>query len=425
MRFIITLLIFAMGVPAFGMSALCKDWLSMSPGRLNVGKSVGYVQGGQRKSLFIDQLGYNVFFVSEPSMSPYGNACKAQITDPQGKVILSNIDIILDSPTKLAFTDYSAAHDMNRLTSALNAGNMLNQPMPCPSNYEQPRDLSPLLSLLETQNSEEERLYKDLDERNKDHIQKYDQNTNGVNPYDGSSDDFYEPTLMSDSDIEGNYFESNGELEGSSPYSIYEQKRSELLSLGKEACLSEKTKLAEEMIQKSSWGKVPEEERSKHVYNEAKAIFNDLQNKGVRFRSHVSPRLATCIAMYELRGNLNPFVINYTYCNEKMTSTAVGFGQITRTTLNDALDQPGEFPLLTEEAQKLQGITNHRERHRIVSANPRLQIEAILHVLNMKSRYAGSGASLEDVIHRYDQDGASAYVKTVSKCVKSGGEPEL
>jgi hypothetical protein len=100
-----------------------------------------------------------------------------------------------------------------------------------------------------------------------------------------------------------------------------------------------------------------------------------------------------------------------------MTSTAVGLGQITKTTLGDAFDR-GEYPVVTDEAKRVLASKGNTEaRHRAVSSSPRLQIESVFHVFNLKNRYAGDSASLTNVVARYDQDGEKDYVRHVSRCV--------
>lgn len=219
------------------------------------------------------------------------------------------------------------------------------------------------------------------------------------------------------------------------PYAILTSKRSELRSSGR--CKANKNKLEFSILKKipSEYKNLSLQNRARKIYKQSKEILHTMKLVGQeagksRYKNYVngkyidpalSPELATCIAMYETRGNLNPFAVNYTLCNKSMVSSAHGLGQITRTTIKNMMDNPDGklIPFNTDISAKYDGMSA-KELHLEMSRDPKMQIEMLFRLLNANIKYhrwrsptLSDSSLIKKAIIEYDRDNQSSYVQKV------------
>lgn len=231
-----------------------------------------------------------------------------------------------------------------------------------------------------------------------------------------------------------------------SPYSVFQRNRKLFLALhggdpGK--CLATLRAVEDEIFERSPWKHTNRDERVRLVYRTAKEVYATITEFGREnlkgktsgkpytdilnphyFDKIVTPELATCLVLQETKERLNPFLQNYTYCENKSepSSSAHGLGQITARVLVDLRegDEGDLIPLIFDSNQRYSSLPP-KEIHAVSSIDPFLQLELILRVVNYKAkrqRWVGQGKFTDPEVVRktvtsYDMDDSSNYVKTV------------
>ena len=235
-------------------------------------------------------------------------------------------------------------------------------------------------------------------------------------------------------------------------------------------CLRRLRNYENQLLKQTPWGSMSVEERVDTVYHVATSVLGEIKSAsgekfqwvfgdeiswntridGHSFHRDVGPRLASCIVYQETRGRVHPLLTNYTYCLEKMISSAHGLGQVVLTTLRGILDDRhgrNFFPMVTTEGKKIKSLMSDmfgnrisyggprfkqasKEVHLASSGSPAMQMEMIYRVLNEKAKFLAASPvhtySLPNLIYLYDQDNASEYVKNVMQChdcMMAGGTP--
>lgn len=245
--------------------------------------------------------------------------------------------------------------------------------------------------------------------------------------------------------------------EGNS-YAHLTRMRGTLRAKGNRSCMNAKAKIEREYLAKHPYGKLSLHQRANQIHADANRVLNDMvrgggaKNKSIgtskssRYKNWnngayidpvVTPEVAACISYQETKGNLNPYAVNYTLCNSKMTSTAHGLGQMTRSTLtNMRNNKDGNLlPLNTAHSKKYAGKSS-RDMHSSMSGDVNMQLEVLMRLVSSNAkfiRWKNSGLTEREVLRRaiinYDRDAQSAYMKNVfDRCLpcleqgKSGAE---
>ncbi len=248
---------------------------------------------------------------------------------------------------------------------------------------------------------------------------------------------------------------------------------------GKKNCLNLKKNFENELLKMTSWKDTSDIERAKIIYDKSKSVFTEIKSvstkseksnqktyrNGHYLHSILSPELASCISFRETKGSLNPLSFNYSFCAKSRNprSTAIGLGQMTRSTMSDMIEGGRHndldlYPLGSSYSNLISDplieIETRREKlgiklskseykkmrkdnrdlyynaHSPLFLSPELQIETIYRTLNEKAKLAsikkeenGIKDILELTIYLYDQDKHKAYIPDVKSCVsclKSG-----
>lgn len=235
-----------------------------------------------------------------------------------------------------------------------------------------------------------------------------------------------------------------------SSYEYLMKKRSELKALGYRGCMNTKEKIQDDFLKEHPYGKLSLSDRANKVLSDAKATLQNMKetsgSKNAKSSSSyknfvnghyidpvVSPNVAACISFQETKGNLNPFAVNYTYCNSKMTSTAHGLGQMTLSTMEGMMENPdGDMvPLTSAHSKKYKGMTA-KQIHSKMSGDVGMQLEILMRTLSGNAKYIrwrNKGLSEAEILKRaviqYDQDSQSKYIKNVINnclpCLNAGG----
>lgn len=222
---------------------------------------------------------------------------------------------------------------------------------------------------------------------------------------------------------------------------------------GKASCESKRREYENDLLSQTTWGKLSLSERAQRIERTAgeslRAIKEVSSDKGraTNYANSVNPNyispvvtsdLVTCIAFQETSGSLNPFMHNYTYCNntKNMVSTAHGLGMMTRGTFRKMKNhsEGDQLPYSSKYSQVLQG-KSIREAHEYLSVDPHLQLEVSLRLLNFEIKFAkwknpkaSNDQLLKMAVTQYDHDNQSKYVKQVfDQCIpclkkKTAGE---
>jgi hypothetical protein len=372
------------------------------------------LNGKKVQKRFRNQGSYIAVTGASTTFPDQSGACSAIITDTTGKHN-QPVTLMMDLKTTTALRDPNLNAPIAMLGN-MNGQEMLKSPTPCPTAGSGFPILPILASLIPDEKKEDE------DKEDDDDISAVDYGEDVID-WETKEDKLISSGNENRPAEQVELNDDTGAVGGNSPYDIHMNNRAGLLHLSRRSCLAAMNNQAGQIFKKSSWSKISPEDMPAHLYNEAKGIYADLKSKNVKLRSHVSPEVVACIMMYENRGILNPFRVNPTYCNQKMTSTAVGLGQIVQSTLGDAFDR-AEYPIVTDEAKRVfAGKSSIGSKQRALSSSPRLQIESVFHIFNLKNRDAiakkkGRGSvSMAYVVALYDQDGKEKYVKKVSRCV--------
>lgn len=234
-------------------------------------------------------------------------------------------------------------------------------------------------------------------------------------------------------------------------YKYLTNNRSALRAGGNRSCMNKKAKIEKEYLAKHPYGKLTMDQKADRILSDAKAVHRSMTansgSKNARSRSRytdfvnghyvdplVTPQIASCLAFQETKGTLNPHAMNYTLCNTKMTSTAHGLGQITRTTMKGLRNNPdGDMmPLNTPSSIKYKGMST-REMHSKMSGDTGMQLEVLMRILSSNAkfiRWKNKGLSEAEILRRaviqYDRDSQSKYLQNVINncmpCFNNGGD---
>ena len=227
------------------------------------------------------------------------------------------------------------------------------------------------------------------------------------------------------------------------PHDQLKHNQKKMSSLGRGSCLADKKDMQEVMLEASSWKGLGLEERAYKIYQVAKATYREMKKAAGRKwniihkvkKNHVSPHeffpfvnpsLVSCIAFHETRGSLNPFAYNYTYCSHVPISSAHGLGQITRSTLKDAMNERRMGSVIPSQGMTRRGRIvrelqmDYAQAHAASSLSPEYQLELSLRILNHKAKLLPKRRRdlFGRVIEAYDNDGKKIYVPTVKACYK-------
>lgn len=195
------------------------------------------------------------------------------------------------------------------------------------------------------------------------------------------------------------------------------------------------------------WGNLSKRQRALKLWEIINEVWSELKHfpKGNNkypnyFSPVIGPEVALCIAFQENGETLSPHAINYTFFNDKIParrrSTAVGFGQMTRSTLRYYRDTTIKghpplslLPLTTKYTQKYDHLSA-TEIHRELSDNVHLQIEVLFRTINEKTKIKhkeNAHLNEEDFlmlgVSRYDTDNKSVYIRNVRNCLRCMKNP--
>ena len=225
--------------------------------------------------------------------------------------------------------------------------------------------------------------------------------------------------------------------------------RKQLRKGGYRSCKNKKDKIEKDYLAKHpAYGSLTLDQRANQIIRDARTVYADViessGEKNNKIKSSylntvnghyidplVSPELISCIAYQETKGKLNPYVVNYTLCYRRMTSTAHGFGQMTLSTLEGMMNYPdGELiPLDTKYSTPYKNVNKKRNKkkyiefiHNKMSGDVGMQLEVIIRLLsyNMKflrgqskNKNLSEAEILQKSVAMYDRDNQSSYVKNV------------
>jgi hypothetical protein len=164
----------------------------------------------------------------------------------------------------------------------------------------------------------------------------------------------------------------------------------------------------------------------------------------------LNSNIATCIVFQETKGTLQPQKVNYNFCkiDSKTWSTAIGLGQVTRSTVRSMRSNDGVnlLPITTLDNNPFRNKTG-TEVHAALADNTELQYEVILRMVNyniklvrfQRNIYATKNCNgnkncidlkaklaeietdeeiLKRAVEVYDQDSKSQYLTNVfNKCI--------
>lgn len=242
-----------------------------------------------------------------------------------------------------------------------------------------------------------------------------------------------------------------------SSYAYLTANRTSLRAKGVNSCLAKKEKIQNGYLEKHPFARLNISERADKILSDAKSVINSMKSASGAKNSRntnqrrassgrykdfvnghyidpvVTPEVSACISYQETKGNLNPYAVNYTLCNSKMTSTAHGLGQITRSTMKGLVNNPdGELlPLNTRNSSKYKGMSI-KEVHSKMSGDVGMQLEVLMRILSSNAkfiRWKSPGLSEDEVLRRaiiqYDRDSQSKYIRNVFNnclpCMRNGG----
>lgn len=238
--------------------------------------------------------------------------------------------------------------------------------------------------------------------------------------------------------------------EGGSSMDFLMPRRKDLRAGGHNSCMALKEKVQDAFVSKHPFGSMSIAQRATAIHDSAKTVLQNMNSSsaekgnksGSRYKNFVNghyidpvvtPAVAACISYQETKGNLNPFAVNYTYCNKRMTSTAHGLGQMTFSTMEGMFDNPdGEMiPLNTPASAKYSGMSPSQV-HSKMSGDVDMQLEILMRVVSANAKYIrwrNSGLSESEILKRaiimYDRDAQSNYIKNVFTncvpCFNNGG----
>jgi len=238
--------------------------------------------------------------------------------------------------------------------------------------------------------------------------------------------------------------------QGGSSMDFLMPRRATLRSGGHNSCMGLKEKVQDAFVKKHPFGSMSINERAAAIHSHARIALANMQNasgekgtkSGSRYKNFVNghyvdpvvtPAVAACIAFQETKGNLNPYAVNYTYCNKRMTSTAHGLGQMTFSTMEGMFDNPDGtmIPLNTPASSKYSAMSP-KEVHSKMSGDVPMQLEILMRVVSANAKYIrwrNSGLSESEILKRaiimYDRDAQSKYIKNVFTncvpCFNNGG----
>ncbi len=241
---------------------------------------------------------------------------------------------------------------------------------------------------------------------------------------------------------------------GVSSYTFLKNNRAKLREGGIRSCMNKKAKIEKEYLAKHDYGKLNISQRANRIHSDAKSVLRTMKqasgsknNKSSsRYKSYVdghyidsvvTPEVAACLSYQETKGTLNPYAVNYTLCNSKMTSTAHGLGQMTKRTMTGLRNLEGgkSFPMNTKYSSKYKGMSS-ADMHAKMSGDVGMQFEVLYRLLSSNAkfiRWKNRGLSDAEVLRRavimYDRDAQSKYIRNViTNCVpcmrqgKSGAE---
>ncbi len=239
-----------------------------------------------------------------------------------------------------------------------------------------------------------------------------------------------------------------------SSYTFLKNNRASLRAKGNRSCMNKKAKIEKDYLAKHSYGKLSINQRADQIRSDARNVLRTMKNasgsKNAKSKSRyttyvdghyidpvVTPAVAACLAYQETKGTLNPYAVNYTLCNTKMTSTAHGLGQMTKRTLTGLRNIEGgkSFPMNTRYSKRYAGMSS-TEMHAKMSGDVGMQFEVLYRLLSSNAKYIrwrNKGLSDKEVLRRavimYDRDAQSKYLRNVlTNCVpcfdegKSGAE---
>ncbi len=150
--------------------------------------------------------------------------------------------------------------------------------------------------------------------------------------------------------------------------------------------------------------------------------------------------LLVCL-FYKETTDFNPSALNYTACNKTQTSTAVGLGQLTISTLVDVVKKfPDHYPVYAKlvsdiETQGGSGMLERRKKaveplFSKISDREEMQINVTIETLVLKSQSSRRGSGVKEAVNRYGpgkggkggKTYASNIVSCASRCFKKSSE---
>ena len=130
---------------------------------------------------------------------------------------------------------------------------------------------------------------------------------------------------------------------------------------------------------------------------------------------HIDPYIMSCLSMRESK--LIPSALNYTYCQRKNTSSAIGLTMITGNTLKDLYEKHN----FRSAIPRYKKIKNYKVIHERLTQDPELQVEIGMAILYKIKASNGEKKTLKDnqrkFLHSFTKKQYRQYVRILFKYV--------